>query len=68
MPNPNELQRLEEERIELIKALTDSGALTPKGKKEEWLRELRAIEKLLGIQGQPYNSTAFGGDYGGNGR
>lgn len=68
MPNPNELQRLQEERGALIMALKDLGKLTPKRKKEQWLRELRQIERQLGVEGQPYNSSAFGGSDGDTGR
>lgn len=55
--NPSELQRLEEEREHLIKEL--KGYKT-KGEKVFLLRELRAVEKQLGITGVNYNSTEFG--------
>jgi hypothetical protein len=66
MPNPNELQRLEEERNELLLMINHGQG--SKERREGWLRELRAIERQLGIKGDPYNSSAFGKDYGGNGR
>jgi hypothetical protein len=67
MPNPNELQRLEEERAELTRLITTK-PMASKRTKEIWLRELRAIERQLGLEGRPYNSVAFGGDDGENGR
>ena len=63
------ISELKKERAELIRALTcPENECLPKGVKESLLRSLRAIERQLGIEGQPYNSSAFGKDYGGNGR
>lgn len=73
MPNPNELQRLEEEREDLIDIIKSGvvpyraavdypAAVLDKGVKnarEGLLRELRRIEGLLGIESKPYNSGAF---------
>jgi hypothetical protein len=64
--NPSELQRLEEERQYAIKLILEPDRT--KASKEALLRELRDIERQLGIEGEPYNSSAFGKDYGGNGR
>jgi hypothetical protein len=61
MPNPSELQRLEEERIDLINKIRQPNA--HKGLKEGWLRELRDIERQLGIEGHPYNSSAWADGY-----
>lgn len=66
MPNPNELARLEEERNFLIGAITDLNL--SKSTKEQYLRELRQIERQLGVEGRPYNSSAFGGSDGEDGR
>lgn len=66
--NPSELQRLEEERRDILRMLrtnkipphnenADKGL---KKAKEALLRELRKIEDNLGITGVDYNSTAFG--------
>jgi hypothetical protein len=59
--NPSELARLEEERIDIINKIhrTKPFPLT-KSVKEGLLRELRAIERQLGIKGLPYNSEEFG--------
>lgn len=46
MPNPSELQRLEEERHVLVDHLRSSQA--SRNTKEQWLRELREIEALIG--------------------
>jgi hypothetical protein len=56
--NPSELQRLIEEHIHLIERLVIIPA--PKAVKENWLKELRAIERELGIKGVPYNASEFG--------
>ena len=69
--NPSELQRLEEERQDLLKRLKRNtvpphDAYADKGlksAKEAMLRELREIEEQLGIESIPYNSTAFGEQY-----
>jgi hypothetical protein len=66
--NPSELQRLEEERLDLLRMLKTNrvpphSAYTDKGlksAKEAMLRELRQIERTLGIESIPYNSTKFG--------
>jgi hypothetical protein len=58
MPNVSELQRLEEERHVLLDHLRSSQA--PKKVKEQWLRELRAIEAQLGLPSQNYNGGDFG--------
>lgn len=51
--NPSELARLEEEYKETKKELKN---LTyPKGYREELLRDLRKLEKQLGIEGKKYN-------------
>lgn len=55
--NPSEYFRLLEERTELINQISSSAT---KSAKEEWLKELRAIERQLGIDGIPYNDDAFG--------
>lgn len=64
--NPSELARLEAEREELIEAIVSR--TRPKSVKEAMLRELRAIERQLGVKGRPYNSSAFGGPDGENAR
>lgn len=66
MPNPSELQRLEEERADLIERIKRGDA--SRNTKENWLRQLREIERILGYQGKPYNSAAFGGSDGETGR
>lgn len=58
MPNnPSELQRLYEEREELIDAIKSQ--YLSKASKEECLREVRRIEAILGIEGENYNSSKF---------
>jgi len=65
--NPSELQRLEEERQDLLRRLkrnvipphdtyADKGL---KSAKEAMLRELRDIEQRLGIESVPFNSSKF---------
>ena len=66
--NPSELQRLLEEREDLIanlkshkvpphSAYADKGL---KSAKEAMLRDLRDIERALGLEMIPYNSSDFG--------
>lgn len=62
--NPSELARLEAEREGLIKSIKNPNR--SKSMKEAMLRELRSIERTLGVEGQPYNSSAFGGHDGDN--
>lgn len=62
--NISEHVRLEEERLELIHNIANK--YVGKSTKEGWLRELRSIERQLGITGRPYNSSAFGGSDGEN--
>jgi hypothetical protein len=52
MPNPNELQRMEEELEDLVESLPH---IYNKKLKEECLREVRRLEGLLGIESKPYN-------------
>jgi hypothetical protein len=72
--NPSELQRLEEERQDILDILKSGKfpyrvavdyptVVLDKGTKsikEALLRELRTIEATLGIESVPYNSTEFG--------
>jgi hypothetical protein len=67
MPNPSELQRLEEERLDLIRKIKDNVTFSRKAR-EFFLVKLRALERQLGVRGRPYNSVAFGGDDGENER
>jgi hypothetical protein len=73
MPNVSELQRLHEEELDAERttllnnlhknfvpphaSYADKGL---KSAKEEMLRRIREIERELGIDGIPYNSSAFG--------
>jgi hypothetical protein len=50
--NPSELARLEEELDALRK---DMNPLWPKAQREGWLREIRVLERILGIESKPYN-------------
>jgi hypothetical protein len=68
MPNPSEWTRLEEER-ELILEQLRTNRIPPtsqyadkglKSAKEALLRELRTIERQLGLESKPYNSREFG--------
>ena len=73
MPNISELTRIEEEtlnekRLSLIALITRRNSPLSKHTKESRLRELREIERILGVPGRPYNSVAFGGSDGENGR
>lgn len=62
--NPSELARLEAEREDLLTKIKNPSV--GKSSKEALLRELRSVERTLGISGQPYNSSAFGGSDGDN--
>lgn len=55
--NPSEFFRLEEERLELIDRLKNG--YLPKATKEATLKELYALDKLLGHKTPNYNSSAF---------
>lgn len=62
--NPSELQRIHEEgldaeRTRLLNKLHTG--YSPKSDKEAMLLRIRVIERELGIEGIPYNSSAFGG-------
>lgn len=65
--NPSELQRLEEERLGILETLS-TNKIPPhnqhadkglKAAKEALLRELRTIERQLGLESKPYNSSDF---------
>jgi hypothetical protein len=68
--NPSELQRLEEERQELLHCLIKQTPVKlafrgvwdkgQKGWREELLRQLREIERQLGVEHVPFNSSEFG--------
>jgi hypothetical protein len=66
--NPSELQRLEEEREDILTMLR-TNRIPPHNKnadkglkaaKEALIGELRLIERQLGITSHPYNSDKFG--------
>lgn len=65
--NPSELQRLEEERISILQTLYEGRTATAevlvdkgyKAGREALLKELRELERQLGIESVPYNSEAF---------
>jgi hypothetical protein len=65
MPNPSELQRLEEEEIieqqiqNALDILRDLVHIGSKWVKERYLADLRRIESELGIESIPYNSENF---------
>lgn len=69
--NPSEIARLEEERLEILRAFRDGKVGTfrvssDKGYKsgrEALLAELRDIERTLGIPSVPYNSTEWSKQY-----
>lgn len=69
--NPSELERLFQERHEILRMLRDgrtppSSPLADKGLKatrEGLLKELRSIEETLDIRSIPYNSTEFAKQY-----
>jgi hypothetical protein len=54
MPNPNELARLEDE-LDYLKAELEGYKV--KSVKEQVLREIRTIERQLGIESKPYNGS-----------
>ncbi len=60
MPNISELTRLEEERVYVLGRLQRAVELRmPKQKKEELLRELRALDRVLGTNSMgDYNKSA----------
>lgn len=49
--------RILEERDELLNNLKNKYAT--KSTKEKWLRELRQLERQMGIEGKNYNSNEF---------
>lgn len=67
MPNPSEMQRLLEEeedlkntRIDAALALLQDLKFNPhKAIKEQYLRELRRLERELGIESTPYSNNNF---------
>lgn len=55
--NPSELQRLQEE-LEYAKSIVKNPT-NGKSTKEKWLREVRVLERTLGLQGENYNGGKF---------
>lgn len=58
MPNVSELQRLEEER-QVLRANLKEWRYRDKPTKTRLLRELREVERALGVESLPYNSDTF---------
>lgn len=65
MPNPSEMCRLEEEsedlktRLNLLHRQLDGAMYRDKATKENILREIRKVERELGVESRPYNSNSF---------
>lgn len=54
--NPSEYARLE---VELAELKTELQGYYPKAHKASLIRQVREIERILGIESKPYNSEEF---------
>lgn len=63
MPNPSEMQRVEEEalseKLAILRNQLSHGMYRDKHTKETILRQIREVERELGVESSPYNSNSF---------